>query len=612
MFYQFVMFISTVLGPATVLMMIAGAFNSVLGTNLWQSYVLAVGPAAFYILICFTTKANTQIQVAAFMSAGYAVIMMIVIVGTVINATMESFTSPNVIFLTTLVGFYIFAAIFHPQEFFCVAPGALYFMCIPSGYLLLIIYSLTNLHVVSWGTREVAAKKTKAELKKEKQEALKKQQEQKEQKGGLLGWLGISKFIEDLKEFYKQMTGGSSKSPQDETNLLLMELLQTMKHESGPGKEPVKKRNELREMIEAKKNNAKKSPDTVIQIPDETVESESESEDERPKRKKIRDDLKNPAWIEDTDIGNGPKKNLDKRELSFWKQMIRQHLLPLSKDSEKEKKIQNDLKGMRTSVVFAFTMMNVLWIVLVFQLQLLKEELKDDFFIPIPRADDPDYCERFEPLGLAFLALFGVVLLLQFIAMMAHRWSTFLQIISITKLHMPWTTKKSPSEDLEEALRLIRELQTAKDLPEVDYLQTSETENSSNDKSKGTEDERRDKRRDRDPSERRRRRRDRGRSRHVGMRHLGGETLSRNFRRRLDALNHANDGRVYPNDPRNTRRPTDSFEKRQMYRTVRDRYHHQRNDYYKQQRRQKFREYPQRSTSPYHYNDYNHYNPRYY
>lgn len=32
--------------------------------------------------------------------------------------------------------------------------GLMYFICIPSGYLLLTIYSLVNMHIVSWGTRE--------------------------------------------------------------------------------------------------------------------------------------------------------------------------------------------------------------------------------------------------------------------------------------------------------------------------------------------------------------------------------------------------------------------------------------------------------------------------
>ena len=38
-------------------------------------------------------------------------------------------------------------------------------------YLLLIIYSITNLNVVSWGTREVAVKKTKKEMESERKAA---------------------------------------------------------------------------------------------------------------------------------------------------------------------------------------------------------------------------------------------------------------------------------------------------------------------------------------------------------------------------------------------------------------------------------------------------------
>lgn len=42
------------------------------------------------------------------------------------------------------------------QEFTCILHGLLYFVSVPSMSLLLFIYSLGNLHVVSWGTREVA------------------------------------------------------------------------------------------------------------------------------------------------------------------------------------------------------------------------------------------------------------------------------------------------------------------------------------------------------------------------------------------------------------------------------------------------------------------------
>jgi chitin synthase len=59
---------------------------------------------------------------------------------------------------------------FHPYEFYCLPFCLIYYMTVPSMYLLLVIYSLFNLWNVSWGTREVAQKKTKAEMEAEKKE----------------------------------------------------------------------------------------------------------------------------------------------------------------------------------------------------------------------------------------------------------------------------------------------------------------------------------------------------------------------------------------------------------------------------------------------------------
>lgn len=61
MIYQFLLFATSILGPGTVLMMIAGSFNAVLGTNLWQSHIIALSPTIFYTAVCFTTKGDTQV-----------------------------------------------------------------------------------------------------------------------------------------------------------------------------------------------------------------------------------------------------------------------------------------------------------------------------------------------------------------------------------------------------------------------------------------------------------------------------------------------------------------------------------------------------------------------
>lgn len=94
--------------------------------------------------------------------------MMAVIVGISLQMVVDGISSPTAIFLLSMTASFIVAALLHPREFTCVFHGLIYFLSVPSMYLLLTLYSITNLHVVSWGTREVATKKTKKQIEQEK------------------------------------------------------------------------------------------------------------------------------------------------------------------------------------------------------------------------------------------------------------------------------------------------------------------------------------------------------------------------------------------------------------------------------------------------------------
>lgn len=96
-----------------------------------------------------------QLTYAAVLSVLYSLVMMLVIVGLVIQVIDEGMCSLTTIFLIFVVGTFFLAAILHPQEIYCFPFGLLYFLAIPSMSMLLMIYSLCNLNVVSWGTREV-------------------------------------------------------------------------------------------------------------------------------------------------------------------------------------------------------------------------------------------------------------------------------------------------------------------------------------------------------------------------------------------------------------------------------------------------------------------------
>lgn len=70
----------------------------------------------------------------------------------------QTFMTPSGLFLISMTLLYLITAALHPQEISLVIYGVLYFLCIPSGYLLLSIYSIVNMNNVSWGTRETGGK----------------------------------------------------------------------------------------------------------------------------------------------------------------------------------------------------------------------------------------------------------------------------------------------------------------------------------------------------------------------------------------------------------------------------------------------------------------------
>uniref|UniRef100_A0A674BTB4 chitin synthase n=1 Tax=Salmo trutta TaxID=8032 RepID=A0A674BTB4_SALTR len=155
--YQILSMAASILGPATICLMISGIHGN-----------LSVRvPPVVYLLVCFKLKSDTQIAIAAVMSVLYAFLMIgtaLSIVGAMVEQ--QTIWTPSGLFLISLVLLNIITAAFHPKEFHLVVYGLLYFISIPSGYLLLTIYSMVNMNNVSWGTREtgvqVAAPPTKA------------------------------------------------------------------------------------------------------------------------------------------------------------------------------------------------------------------------------------------------------------------------------------------------------------------------------------------------------------------------------------------------------------------------------------------------------------------
>lgn len=159
--YQMMLMGGTILGPGTIFLMLVGAFVAAFKIDNWTSFYYNIIPILLFMAVCFLCKGPIQLVVAQILSTGYALVMMAVIVGTALQLGEDGIGSPSAIFLIALSGSFFIAACLHPQEFMCIVPGLLYLLAIPSMYLLLILYSIVNLNVVTWGTREVQTKKTK-------------------------------------------------------------------------------------------------------------------------------------------------------------------------------------------------------------------------------------------------------------------------------------------------------------------------------------------------------------------------------------------------------------------------------------------------------------------
>jgi chitin synthase len=188
-----------------------------------------------------------------------------------------------------------------------------------------------------------------------------------------------------------------------------------------------------------------------------------------------------PDWLYDPDLKDGDTETISAAEEQFWVDLIDKYLTPIDMTTKYKENMQNQLKAYRDISVFAFTMSNALFVLIVFLLQLNKQYLnvrwpfnvENDIFFDQATFEFTIRREYIylEPISMLFVAFFGVVLIVQFIAMLFHRFATISQILATTKIDW-YCSKKvketiSTSELKENAVSIARFLQKPK--PEWEY-----------------------------------------------------------------------------------------------------------------------------------------------
>ncbi|KAI5628170.1 hypothetical protein C0J50_2660, partial [Silurus asotus] len=117
-------------------------------------------------------------------------------------------------------------------------------------------------------------------------------------------------------------------------------------------------------------------------------------------------------------------------EETFWKDLIEQYLKPLETDKKKEEQIKHDLKDLRNKATFVFFICNLLWLVATFFLQAVGTIVT----ISVPKVYingtvDENAKLYIDPIGLMFLISFAGLLIVQFLAMLWHRYLEFISLV---------------------------------------------------------------------------------------------------------------------------------------------------------------------------------------
>lgn len=173
-----------------------------------------------------------------------------------------------------------------------------------------------------------------------------------------------------------------------------------------------------------------------------------------------------PYWIHDPDFGHGKIRYLNKEEKTFWKDVVAKYLYPLENNEAQKKTMQKDLIQLRNKISLMFFMVNGLFVIIIFSLQYSNAtDIGSGLSLPLPCHDTQTGKPlSLEPISLLFMAVFGIAILIQFVAMFFHRLATFLHIMASTDANCMTPNQTEVTQmDIASKVQLVKEMQSFQD-----------------------------------------------------------------------------------------------------------------------------------------------------
>ncbi|XP_014783151.1 uncharacterized protein LOC106878452 [Octopus bimaculoides] len=142
--YQFVLLLATVIGPATVILVVSGGLQYGWSISPSYSIIIQYVCSAIFIIICLGASGDFQLKIIDHIYPDSGIPPV----------------SISDIYLFALIAIFLLSSLCHLQEITNLLNGVWYLLCLPTGYLVLIMYSICNLTDKSWGTREDSSAST--------------------------------------------------------------------------------------------------------------------------------------------------------------------------------------------------------------------------------------------------------------------------------------------------------------------------------------------------------------------------------------------------------------------------------------------------------------------
>lgn len=117
-----------------------------------------------------------------------------------------------------------------------------------------------------------------------------------------------------------------------------------------------------------------------------------------------------------------PNKPLDDEEFEFWERMVNTVLKPIPENLTQANQLRSDLKFLRNYALIAMLLINMMWLILLSIFTF--NELQD---IGLSA----------NILGLLFLAVYGILIMIQFLGMIVHRVVTLSHYIARLNQNLP-------------------------------------------------------------------------------------------------------------------------------------------------------------------------------